>query len=201
MNNKNKQIKHISLIGNNNKNINSFDNDFINNLKKENERLKKLIISYENINSNNYIKKSANDFKKRNNLINSRTKRISERAKRSIDKKNSNSKDRSSLMNSYIMKKSQNKNNFNNKSSILFLMKQNNSLKKNINYTDYSLVNDTSIIIPKNKKIEEIQKNNNRIFNTISTSKTHKHNEKNISRKSNTNLNSICGRINSISNK
>ena len=198
----NKQIKHIALNANN-KNINSFDNDFINKLQKENERLKKLIISYENTNVKNFIKKSTNNLKKRNYLINDKIKRISERAKRSLDKKNSNPKDSSILMNSYIMKKSQNKNNINNKSTLLFLMKQNNSNNQNINYTDYSLINDTSLIIPK-KKFSEIQKNNNKTFNTISTSKTNMHNDKNIYRKNTTNVNSLCGginRINSISNK
>ena len=175
--NNNKQMKNIIIKGNN-KNISPLDNEYINLLKKENERLKKLIITYENTNSNNYLKKSANMLQKRNYLINSKIKRIAEKAKRSIDKTKSNSKEHSYLMNAYKSKKTQNKHNFNNKSSILFLMKQNNSITQKINFTDYSNITDSSIIIPKNKKIAEIPKNN-KIFNTISASNTNNNKKKN----------------------
>jgi len=195
--NNNSQMKNILFKGNN-KNISPLDNEYINLLKKENERLKKLIITYENNNSNNYIKKSANTLQKRNHLINSRIKRITEKAKRSIDKTKSNSKEHSYLMNAYKNKKSQNKYNFNNQSSILFLMKQNNSITQKNNFIDYSIITDSSLIIPKNKKIAEIPKNN-KIFNTISATNTN-NNEKKIIKKSNTNVNSIAG-INNITNK
>ena len=195
--NNNSQMKNILFKGNN-KNISPLDNEYINLLKKENERLKKLIITYENNNSNNYIKKSANILQKRNHLINSRIKRITEKAKRSIDKTKSNSKEHSYLMNAYKNKKTQNKYNFNNQSSILFLMKQNNSITQKNNFIDYSIITDSSLIIPKNKKIAEIPKNN-KIFNTISATNTN-NNEKKIIKKSNTNVNSIAS-INNITNK
>ena len=101
-------------------------------------------------------------------------------------------------MNAYKNKKSQNKYNFNNQSSILFLMKQNNSITQKNNFIDYSIITDSSLIIPKNKKIAEIPKNN-KIFNTISATNTN-NNEKKIIKKSNTNVNSIAS-INNITNK
>ena len=181
------KIKNI-LIQGNNKNINSFDNEYINQLRKENERLKKLIIRYENINPNNNNKKIQNILKMRNYLINNRIKKISENNKRSISKTNSNE-------NSYIMKAYNNrnlpsKNNKYNKSSILTFMKQDNSINHKNNFTDYSMITDSSLIISKNKKILEIPKNN-KIYNTINVNNTYKK----VLKKNNTNVNTISGRI------
>ena len=144
------------------KNINSFDNDYINHLKKENERLKKLIISYGNSNSNNNKKNFKNVLKKRNYLMNDKIKRISEKSKKNSISKNY-SKDNSYILNAYNNKnfdKNNNQSNVNNKSSILFLMKKNylnSKYQKNIS-TDYYLITDSSLIIPKKNKITEIPK-------------------------------------------
>ena len=62
-NKKEKKIKNISIIGNN-KNINSFDNDYISHLKKENDILKNIIKTYKSINFNSYIKEPKYLYKK-----------------------------------------------------------------------------------------------------------------------------------------
>ena len=181
------KIKNI-LIQGNNKNINSFDNEYINQLRKENERLKKLIIRYENINPNNNNKKIQNILKMRNYLINNRIKKISENNKRSISKTNSN--ENSYIMKAYNNRKLPSKNNIYNKSSILTFMKQDNSINHKNNFTDYSMITDSSLIISKNKKILEIPKNN-KIYNTINVNNTYKK----VLKKNNTNVNTISGRI------
>ena len=195
--NNNNKIKSILIQGNNKFITNNFDNDYINHLRKENERLKKIIITYENINPNNYPKKSQNILKKRNYLINNKIKRISERANRSISK--GNSKEHSYIMNAYKSKNIPNKNNINNKSSILFLMKQNKSINQKNNFTDFSVITDSSLILPKNKKILEIPKNN-KIYNTINNNNI---DYKNILKKNNTNISNMSGKDNknNIANK
>ena len=193
-NKNNNKIKSI-LIQGSNKIINNFDNDYINHLKKENERLKKIIITYENINSNLCPKKSANTLKGRNYLINNKIKRISERAKRSISKVNS--KEHSYIMNAYKSKNMPNKNYINNKSSLLFIMKQNKSINHKNNLMDYSLITDSSLILPKKKKILEIPKNNT-VYNTINNNNI---DYKNILKKNNTNINSGKDNKNNTANK
>lgn len=197
------KLKNI-LIQGNCQSINSFDNDYINHLKKENERLNKIIITYETKNNNNCQKKYPN-LLKRNYLINNKIKRISEKAKRSISKKNS--KENSYIMKAYNSKNFNNKNNLNNintkkinnnmnnKSSLLFLMKQNNSINKKNNITDYSIITDSSLIIHKNKKIPEIQKNKDN-FKSINANSINKNGNlyKNNLKKNNTNINSISRR-------
>ena len=197
--NKNKnKIKNLLIQGNiNAKNINSFDNDYINHLKKENERLKKLIITYENSNSNNNKNKFPNILKKRNYLINNKIKRISEKSKKNSISKNY-SKDNSYTINAYNNKnleKSQNQINLNNKSSILFLMKKNNlnsGGQKNIP-SDYSIITDTSLTITK-KKISEIPKKIKN-YNTININNLN-NGYKSTLKKNNTNINGTTGRLN-----
>ena len=182
-NKNNNKIKNI-FIQESNKKINNFDNDYINHLKKENERLKKIIITYENINSTMCPKKSANTLKGRNYLINNKIKRISEKAKRSISKANSK-EHHSYVMNAYKSKIMPNKNNINNKSSLLFLMNKNKSINHKNNIMDYSLIIDSSLILPKKKKILEIPKNNT-AYNTINNNNIE---YKNVLKKNNTNIN------------
>ena len=106
---KNKQIKNISIIGNN-KNINSFDNDYIINLRKENDILKKMLITYkETIN----LSKGKNHF---NN--NNRSQRFTNQLTNSINKNNSRDH-----------QKTGSKNKISGKSPTLFIIdKTNNSL-------------------------------------------------------------------------
>ena len=201
---KSNKLKNI-LIQGNNKSINTFDNDYIDHLKKENDRLKKIIITYETINQNNYQKKYPNLLKRRNYLINNKIKSISEKAKLSTSKKNS--KENSYIMKSYNSKNFNNKINLsninmkktntymNNKSSLLFLMKQNNSLNQKDNITDYSIITDSSLIIHKNKKITEIAQNKDN-FKSINVNSINKNGNlyKNILKKNNTNIKGISGR-------
>ena len=72
---KNMNIKNISIQGNNNKNKDLFEDDYLIQLRKENDTLKKLIISYRTINFNNY-KKAKKISKQKSYFINSRKERF-----------------------------------------------------------------------------------------------------------------------------
>ena len=162
---KNQQIKNISIIGNN-RNINSFDNDYINNLKKENDILKKLLITYkETIN----FSKGKNHF---NN--NNRSQRFTNQLTNSINKNNSKNH-----------QKTLSKNKISGKSPTLFVMdKINNSL------IPIKSLNGNSIThISSNKLKSDIPKNN-KTFNTINANIVHY----NIIKKHNTYVSSILGR-------
>ena len=196
---KNKEVKNISIIANN-KNINSFDNDYITHLKKENDILKNIIKTYKSINFSSYMKGPKYLYKKRSYFINNTQKLDPDKLKKSISK--NNSKDRSYTMKSYNSKNSKNKNDTLNKPSILYKKKKsNNSLIQKIkSMNDYSLINDSSLYIPKNRKASEIAKKK-QSFNTINSSSGHY--RKNIIKKNNTYVSSISGRINksNITNK
>ena len=191
-NKKEKKIKNISIIGNN-KNINSFDNDYISHLKKENDILKNIIKTYKSINFNSYMKEPKYLYKKRNYFINNTHQIYPDKLKKSISK--NNSKDRSYTLKSQNSKNSKNKNDTLNKPSILYKKKKsNNSLIQKIkSMNDYSLTNDSSLYIPKNRKASEISKNKQN-FNTINSSSCHY--RKNIIKKNNTYVSSISGLIN-----
>ena len=192
---KNKEIKNISIIGNN-KNVNIFDNDYINHLKKENDILKNIIKTYKSINFNSYMKESKYLYKKRSYFINNTKQIHPDKLKKSISK--NNSKERSYTMKSYNSKNSKNINDTLNKPSILYKKKKsNNSLIQKIkNMNDNSLTNDSTLYIPKNRKASEISKNKQN-FNTINSSSGHY--KKNIIKKNNTYVSSISSRINKSS--
>ena len=162
---KNKQIKNISLIGNN-KNINSFDNDYIINLRKENDILKKLLITYkETIN----LSKGKNHF---NN--NNRSQRFTNQLTNSINKNNSRDH-----------QKTGSKNKISGKSPTLFIIdKINNSL-----VPIKSLAGNSITHVSKNKLKSDIPKNN-KAFNTINANIIHQ----NIIKKHNTYVSSILDR-------
>ena len=160
-NNKNNNInfKSISFIEKRHK-INILENECINNLKKENERLKKIIIKYECSNKNNMIlnkyknKINTNILKERNrntNLnLNRKNNILMERKSRPISKQNS--KDHSYIINYFKHKNNphynQNNNNLNinNKSEILFLMnKANNTIIPKKKITADTIINIDSI--------------------------------------------------------
>lgn len=195
----NKEIKNISIIGNN-KSINTFDNDYIAHLKKENDILKNIIKTYKSINFNSYIKEPKYLYKKRNYFTNNTQKLNPEKLKKSISK--NNSKDRSNTLKSYNSKNSKNKNEKLNKPSILYKKKKsNNSLIQKIKeMNDYSLINDSSLYVSKNRKASEFSKKKQN-FNTINSSSGHY--KKNIIKKNNTYVSSISSRINksNITNK
>lgn len=162
---KNKQIKNISIIGNN-KNINSFDNDYINNLKKENDILKKLLITYkETIN----LSKGKNNFNNHN-----RSQRFTNQLTNSINKNNSRDH-----------QKTGSKSRISRKSPTLFVMdKINNSL-----VPIKSLAGNSITHVSNNKLKSDIPKNN-KAFNTINANIINN----NIIKKHNTYVSSILGR-------
>ena len=196
---KNKEIKNISIIGNN-KNINSFDNDYISHLKKENDILKNIIKTYKSINFNTYMKEPKYLYKKRNYFINKTQQIHPDILKKSINK--NNSKERSYTLKSHNSKNSKSKNDtFNNPSIIYKKKKSNNSLIQKIrNMNDYSLINDSSLYMSKNRKASELSKKKKN-FNTINSSSGHY--KKNIIKKNNTYVSNISDRIKkgSITNK
>ena len=129
-NNINKKINTI-FVTENNKNLNCFDNDYINNLKKENERLKKLVVKYGNNQKSinfNQNKRKINIIKEKKNIFNNRFNKIKECKKRPIS--NNNSKDHSYIANYYNSKFKNIQNNINNKSDLMLLM----------NKTNYSII-------------------------------------------------------------
>jgi len=162
---KNKQIKNMSILGNN-KNINSFDNDCINNLKKENDILKKLLITYkETIN----LSKVKNHF---NN--NNRSQRFTNQLTNSIIKNNSIEHQKAGSKRKIV-----------GKSPTLFVVdKINNSL-----VPIKSLAGNSISHISNNKLKSDIPKNN-MTFNTINANIVHN----NIIKKHNTYVSSILGR-------
>ena len=162
---RNQQIKNISIIGNN-RNINSFDNDYINNLKKENDILKKLLITYkETIN----LSKGKNKF---NN--NNRSQRFTNQLTNSIKKNNSREH-----------QKAGSKNKISGKSPTLFVMdKINNSL------IPIKSLAGNSITHISNKKLKSDISKNNKAFNTINANIFNQ----NIIKKHNTYVSSILGR-------
>ena len=197
---KNKEIKNISIIGNN-KNINSFDNDYITHLKKENDILKNIIKTYKSINFSSYMKEPKYLYKKRRSYFINNTQQVHpDKLKKSISK--NNSKDRSYTLKSHNSKNSKSKIDTLNKPSILYKKKKskNSLIQKIKSMNDYSLINDSSLYIPKNRKASEISKNKQN-FNTINSSSGHY--KKNIIKKNNTYVSNISGRINksSITNK
>ena len=138
--------KNISIFENNN-NINCFDNDYICHLRKENEKLKRIIIKYEcsrgkSINYNN-SRKSANILKERSNLFKNK---MSDKKKRPTS--NNNSKEHSYLANYFNNKIKPNRNIINDKS--LFMNQTNYSIKKKLND---STINEHHCTIKKVKKI------------------------------------------------
>ena len=160
---KNKQIKNISLIGNN-KNINSFDNDYINNLKKENDILKKMLITY---------KETINLSKGKNRFNNNRSQRLTSPLTNSIIKNNSRGH-----------QKAGSKNKISGKTPTLFIMdKINNSLVPIKNLTGNSITQ-----VSNNKLKSDIPKNN-KAFNTINANIVNH----NIIKKYNTYVSSILG--------
>ena len=161
----NKKIKNI-LITENNKNANCLDSNYINNLKKENERLKNLIINYDYTNRKiiNFNQKKIKLLKERKNIVNKKSKKISEKKKRPIS--SNNSKDRSYLGKFYNKKFKNIQNNINNKSEIMLLM----------NKTNYSIVqkNKFKDLIINEKHLKKTNTNKNidtQFFNTISSIK------------------------------
>ena len=159
------KIKNI-LITENNRKSNCLDNNYINNLKKEKERLKNLIINYDYTNQKiiNFNQKKIKLLKERKNIVNKRSKKISEKKKRPIS--SNNSKDRSYLGKIYNKKFKNIQNNINNKSEIMLLM----------NKTNYSIVQKNKfkdlIINEKHLKKTNTNKNINiQFFNTISSIK------------------------------
>lgn len=163
-------MKNIS-IPENYKNLNCFDNEYINRLKKENERLKKLIIKYEYTNKTKMVlnknpnknKISANILKERNTIYNKKINKINERKSRHISK--NSSKEHSYIINYF--KNKHNSYNINNKSDILLLMnKTNYSIipKKKLTTDSITITNDETMTIKQNKKIT------NNFYNTISSS-------------------------------
>lgn len=154
-----------------NKNAKSIDNDLIHSLKKENEMLKKIVLTYKRLNN----KKSL--LTKEKIYYNNRKQRLPEYLTNSINK--NNSKDHS-LKSKISSKQSNNK--ITNKSPILFLKeKVNNSLSQNKNIAENQIINDSSLILSKNKKWFK----NKKVFNTINT------NSHNNIKKHNTYVNKI----------
>ena len=165
----NKEIESIQILQN--KNVKSIDNDLIHSLKKENEMLKKIVLTYKRLNN----KKSL--LTKEKIFYNNREQRLPEDLTNSINK--NNSKDHS-LKSKISSKKSKNK--ITNKSPILFLKeKVSDSLSQNKNIVENQIINDSSLILSKNKKWFK----NKKVFNTINT------NSHNTIRKHNTYVNNI----------
>ena len=153
--------KNISIIENSN-NINCFDNDYISHLRKENEKLKRIIIKYEcsrgkSINYNN-SRKSVNILKERSNLFKNK---MSDRKKRPTS--NNNSKEHSYFANYFSNKIKPNRNIINDKS--LFMNQTNYSVKKKLND---SIINENHYSIKKVKKLSNLN-NDNQAYNTISS--------------------------------
>ena len=153
--------KKISIMENNN-NINCFDNDYIIHLRKENEKLKRIIIKYEcsrgkSINYNNSIK-NTNILKERTNLFKNK---MSDRKKRPTS--NNNSKEHSYLANYFSNKIKPNRNIINDKS--LFMNQTYYSIKKKLND---SSINENHCTIKKKKKLSNLN-NDNQAYNTISS--------------------------------
>jgi hypothetical protein len=164
-----KEAKSIPIMPN--KNAKSIDNDLIHSLKKENEMLKEIVITYKRLNN----KKSL--LTKEKIYYNKREQRFPEDLKNSINKNNS----KEHLLKSKISAK-HSKNKIINKSPILFIKeKVNNSVSQNKNKAENQIINDSSLILSKNKKWYK----NKKVFNTINT------NSHNIIRKHNTYVNNI----------
>ena len=186
--------KKTILIQENNKNINLFDNNYIKNLRKENDFLKKIIKTYKNISFNNF-KKPINTLKESNYFINKRRKRKSKK-KDSVSK--DNSRDHSYIMKNYKNKKIRIKSNLFNKSQILLPKNTTNNSNIKNNFIEQPITNDSSMIITKNKKLTEIP-HNFKNFNTINNN----YNKNNIIKKNNTYIKRIKGNgsKNEISNQ
>jgi hypothetical protein len=159
----NKETKSIQIKPN--KNEKSNKNDLIHSLKKENEMLKRIVITYKRLNN----KKSL--LTKEKIHYNIREQRLPEDLKNSFNKNNSKEHSLKSKMSS-----KDSKNKIINKSPILFVKeKVNNSLSQNKN------INDSSLLLAKNKKWLK----NKKVFNTINN---YSHN---MIRKHNTYVNNI----------
>jgi hypothetical protein len=164
-----KEAKSNTIIPN--KNTKTIDNDLIHSLKKENEMLKEIVITYKRL----YNKKSL--LTKEKIYYNKKEQRFPEDLKKSINKNNS----KEHFLKSKISVK-HSKNKIINKSPILFIKeKANNSVSQNKNNVENQIINDSSLILSKNKKWYK----NKKVFNTINT------NSHNIIRKHNTYVNNI----------
>jgi hypothetical protein len=162
----NKETKSIQIKPN--KNEKSNKNDLIHSLKKENEMLKRIVITYKRLNN----KKSL--LTKEKIHYNIREQRLPEDLKNSFNKNNSKEHSLKSKMSS-----KDSKNKIINKSPILFVKeKVNNSLSQNKNS---QIINDSSLLLAKNKKWLK----NKKVFNTINN---YSHN---MIRKHNTYVNNI----------
>lgn len=165
----NKEIKNISILQS--KNTKSIDNDLIHSLKKENEMLKKIVITYKRLNNRRSL------LTKEKMYYNNREQRLIEDLKKSVNKNNSKE---NSIKSKISVRQSKNK--IINKSPIIFTNeKANNSLSQNKNIIENTIINDSSLILSKNKKFFK----NKKVFNTINT------NSHNIIRKHNTYVNNI----------
>ena len=166
-NNINNKINNI-YVTENNKNLNCFDNDYINNLKKENERLKKLVVKYGNNQKSinfNQNKRKINSIKERKNIFNYRFNKKNVYKKRSTS--NNNSKDHSYIANYYKNKFKNIQNNINNKSDVMLLMnKTNYSIIQKKRFKDLLINEETSKNNKSNSKKNNIE---NKFFNTISS--------------------------------
>ena len=176
------------LINGNIKKINTFDNEYIIHLRKENDVLKKIIKTYKNINFNSY-KKPVNTLKERNYFIQNR---IIGKSFQNNSKSKNGSRNHSNLIKNYNGKNSQSIYNSFNKSQILIPMKTLNNINNKNNYIDYFYKTDSSEIMPKNNKLSE-NTLNNKNFNTINNNNF---NLKNKIKKNNTYVKSISGSLN-----